>query len=51
MELAEVLTDIAVDVASKMELLIELTSGIELEVQVKIWQPEELEVLLIAIYY
>ena len=50
MELAEVLADIATDIASKTELLIKLTSGTKLKAQVKIQQPEELEVLLIAIY-
>ena len=43
MELAEVLVDVATDVASKMELLIKLTGGTELEAQVEIRQPKELE--------
>ena len=55
MELAEVLTDtaadITADIAGRTELLIKLTSRTELEVQVKIQQPKELEALLIAICY
>ena len=49
MELAEVLADIAMDIASRTELLIELAGGTELEVQIEIRQPKKLEVLLIAI--
>ena len=49
MELAEVLADIAADIASKTELLIELAGGTELEARVDIQQPEELKVLLMAI--
>ena len=48
MELAEVLADIAMDIASRTELLIELAGGTELEVQIEIRQPKKLEVLLIA---
>ena len=43
MELAEVLADIAVDVTSKIKLLIKLTDRTELEARVEIRQPEELE--------
>ena len=50
-ELAEVLTDITIDVTSKTKLLIKLTSRTELEAQVKIQQPKKLEVLLITIRY
>ena len=48
-ELAEVLADVAVDVAGRTELLVKLAGGTELEVRVKIWQPEELKVLLVAV--
>ena len=41
MELAEVLVDVAADVAGKTEL----------EARVEIRQPEELEVLLVAVRY
>ena len=51
MELAEVLADITADIASKTELLIKLTSGTELKAQVKIQQPKELKVLLMAVRY
>ena len=49
MELAEVLADVAADVAGRTELLVKLAGGTELEVRVKIWQPEELKVLLVAV--
>ena len=51
MELAEGLTDVAADIASRTELLIKLTGGTELEAQIEIQQPEELKVLLIAVHY
>ena len=41
MELAEVLVDVAADVAGKTEL----------EARVEIRQPEELEVLIVAVRY
>ena len=49
MELAEVLADIITDVAGRTELLVELTGGTELKARVKIRQPEELKVLLMAV--
>jgi hypothetical protein len=50
-ELVEVLVDIAADVAGRTELLIELAGGTELEARVELRQPEELEVLLVAVRY
>ena len=50
-ELAEVLADVAVDVAGRTELLVKLAGGTELEAQVEIQQPKELKVLLIAVCY
>ena len=49
--LPEVLADVAADVASRTELLVELAGGTELEARVEIRQPEELEVLLVAVRY
>ena len=60
MELAEALADVAADVTSRTELLVELAGGTELEARVEIWQLKELEVfnslrlsvvLLIAVCY
>ena len=51
MELAEVLANIAADIAGRTELLVKLASGTELKVWVEIRQPKELEVLLIAVRY
>ena len=51
MELAEVLADITADIAGRTELLVKLAGGTELEAQVEIRQPEELEVLLVAVCY
>ena len=54
MELAEVLADVAVDVAADVAGRTELEARVEirqLEAQVEIRQPEELEVLLVAVRY
>ena len=50
-KLVEVLTDIATDIAGRIELLIKLAGGTELKAQVKIQQPKEFKVLLIAVCY
>ena len=49
--LAEVLPEVLADVAGRTELLVELAGGTELEARVEIRQPEELEVLLVAVRY
>ena len=46
---AEVLAEAAADVAGRTELLVELAGGTELGARVEIRQPEELEVLLVAV--
>jgi hypothetical protein len=49
--LAKLVTELVTELVSRTELLIKLTSGTELEAQVEIQQPEELEMLLVAIHY
>ena len=54
MELAEVLADVAADVAADIAGRTELEARVEiwqLEARVEIRQPEELEVLLVAVRY
>ena len=57
MQLAEVLADAAADVAVDVlaDVLVDIATDvagrIELEARVEIWQPEELEVLLVAVRY
>ena len=49
--LAELITELITELISRTKLLIKLTGGTELKAQIKIQQPEELKVLLIAVYY
>ena len=49
--LAELVTELVAELIGRTELLIELTGGTELEARVEIRQPEELEVLLMAVHY
>ena len=49
MELAEALADVTADVAA--DITADITGRTELEAQVKIQQPKELKVLLIAVRY
>jgi hypothetical protein len=49
--LTELIAELVAELVGKTELLVKLASGMELKAQIKIQQPEELEVLLIAIRY
>ena len=49
--LTKLITELIAELIGRTKLLIKLTGGMELKVQVKIQQPKELEVLFIAIHY
>ena len=54
MELAELFAELLADVLTEIltaGVLVELASGTELKAQVKIQQPKELKVLLMAVRY
>ena len=49
--LIELVAELITELINRTELLIKLTSRTELKAQIKIQQPKELKVLLIAIHY